>query len=649
MNLNLIVDEEVFFSVAGQQTITQQNGQYLGSDGMTWQNPSDQFTQRLLNFDQVSLPGYNNSVVTLALGQGNYTSTGGTLPLAAGSPPIPMVVTSTQAGGGPASAYPLFNTSSIYSAANLDNDPINKYSVNAIAGLGLPTLYSANLKAAWVQFLTARHGGSGYLFGFGNGAVGQNVAIASRNIIPGYNGVAGAAAAGAVPGPLPAERPFHSLSYPDIDFTIMRPAALPPGVTVAANGTATFYTVPNANPVPGTPACTLYGTALPAAGLATPWQNPYTYSLPNLDLAAPVPLWNTFVGDPGVRNYLLYSGYPSATLELLPANLPAGWTMNSPTPYLGYPGTPTPAPPSPTPPTPPSAVAPTLGTPGSVWPVYPPPIPVRRLFQAPDAYNNASNLVTPAAGGTALSLPTIEPAGTAPAVTSVSPSNASETGDPTINMVSVFYGTPNPPALPVPTGIIVPVPAPGAIPPIFYTNTANNATYAGVLTNSVVNLYWPISFTSASATAPSGGAAAATMISMAAPVTAAAVPLPAGVGSNVYYGFGGTAANPDNRQHPLWRIEQLHHLMNLTTTRTHQYAVWITIGFFEIKRQGDLAMFASNPQLAFDVLGPEIGAANGKTTRYRGFYLVDRLQLTGFNPAASSGFRAAVTYRNRIQ
>ena len=28
------------------------------------------------------------------------------------------------------------------------------------------------LKAAWVQFLTLRHGGSGYLFGFGNGSRG---------------------------------------------------------------------------------------------------------------------------------------------------------------------------------------------------------------------------------------------------------------------------------------------------------------------------------------------------------------------------------------------------------------------------------------------------------------------------------------------
>ena len=613
LNLNLIVDEEVFFSVAGQQTLTQQNGQYTGADSTTGatpaQNPSDQFTQRLLNFDQVTLPSSTYSlsgVLTALLSPGNYTATGGTLPLAAGTPPIPMVVTSTQYGGGPASAYPLFNTSSIYSAANLDNDPINNYAINTIAALGLPTQYTANLKAAWVQFLTARHGGSGYMFGYGTGAVGQNVANS------GFNGVAG--------GTLPAERPFHSLSYPDIDFTIMRPAALPPGVTVSSTGTATYYTVPNANPNPAAPACTLYGTAAGGGG-----------HVPVAESCDIRPCQPRHHQCPALEHVL---GRPRCEKLLALLRLPRTGS---------YPGSPTPAPASPSPPNPPNAVAPPAGT---IWPVYPPPIPLRRLFQVPDAYNNASNLVTPA-NGTTLLLPTIEPAATATVAASVSPSNASETGDPTINLVSVFATT-------AATGITVPVPAAGALPPITYTNSSTTpTTYSGVLTNSVVNLYWPTSFATASATAPSGTAAAATMIITSGTTPTLATPptvsLPPGVGSNVYYGFGGTATNPDNRQHPLWRIEQLHHLMNLTTTRTHQYAVWITIGFFEIKRQGDLAMFAFNPQLAFDIMGPEIGAANGKSTRYRGFYLVDRLQLTGFNPQSTSNFRAAVTYRNRIQ
>jgi hypothetical protein len=76
----------------------------------------------------------------------------------------------------------------------------------------------------------------------------------------------------------------------------------------------------------------------------------------------------------------------------------------------------------------------------------------------------------------------------------------------------------------------------------------------------------------------------------------------------------------------------LQKAMNLTTVRTHQYAVWITIGFFEVKRQGDLQMAGAGAgtaaaTLAFDILGPEIGASTGQTTRYRGFFLVAELDL----------------------
>ena len=41
---------------------------------------------------------------------------------------------------------------------------------------------------------------------------------------------------------IPAERPFHSLSYPDINYTLMRPAALPPSAYTnpVANTAATF-------------------------------------------------------------------------------------------------------------------------------------------------------------------------------------------------------------------------------------------------------------------------------------------------------------------------------------------------------------------------------------------------------------------------
>jgi hypothetical protein len=512
LNLNLIIDEEVFFSVAGAQIIAQQNGQGTGiaaggGGTLTPQTPFDQFNQQLLNFDQIP-----------ALTAGNYTVGGATLalPLPAGSSPVPMVVTSILANGAPASAYP------IASPGYLAADPVFNFLNGSTPAPGVTEavapVYSNAIKAAWAQFLSLRHGGSGYIFGFGNGAVGQNVAVTGANGTPGGTGI-------------PAERPFHALSYPDIDYTVMRPAALPPST----------YTTPALN-VTVTP--TTLGTTYPT-----------TY----------------YTNDPGVRNPLLYWGYPTSFA-----------------PGFGYN---------------------TVG--GTVTPVVlPPPIPARRLFQPPDAYN--PNPATPPGTGVAAA------------------SNASEAGDPYLNNLTLI---PNPP-----TGIAAgtpPTPAPGALTPILSTTYLSTAPAANVVTtNSAVNLYWP-------------GANAATSYDAAGATTTIA--LPAGV-KNPYLGANLGGATPDAKQHPYWRSEQLQRFMNLTTVRTHQYAVWITVGFFEVKRQGDIGMLTSgNPQLAFDILGAEIGAVTGQMTRFRGFFLVDRLKLPGFDPRNTGSFRSAVVYRKVIQ
>ena len=102
---------------------------------------------------------------------------------------------------------------------------------------------------------------------------------------------------------------------------------------------------------------------------------------------------------------------------------------------------------------------------------------------------------------------------------------------------------------------------------------------------------------------------------------------------------GTTPPTYDMKQHPYFRTEMLQKAMNLTTVRTHQYAVWITVGFFEVTRQGTFSWPASaTPWLAFDTFGPEIGASTGQTTRYRGFF-GRPAQLTGFDdpdPTAAS-------------
>jgi len=117
-------------------------------------------------------------------------------------------------------------------------------------------------------------------------------------------------------------------------------------------------------------------------------------------------------------------------------------------------------------------------------------------------------------------------------------------------------------------------------------------------------------------------------------------------GNTIPAGTGGSPpAIPDRREHPVFRTEWLQKVMNLTTVRTHQYAVWVTVGFFEVNAQG-------NPQASPpvpDTIGPELGAADGHNVRYRSFFLLDRTRAAGYNPQDPGDFRDVITYRRRIE
>ena len=110
-----------------------------------------------------------------------------------------------------------------------------------------------------------------------------------------------------------------------------------------------------------------------------------------------------------------------------------------------------------------------------------------------------------------------------------------------------------------------------------------------------------------------------------------------------------TSPVPDQRDHPYFRTEWLQKVANLTTPRTHQFAVWITVGFFEVTFQGNPALAGSNPAKAYDLFGLELGKLEGKNIRYRSFFLLDRTKATGFNPTQPGDFRNVVVYRQLIE
>ncbi len=105
----------------------------------------------------------------------------------------------------------------------------------------------------------------------------------------------------------------------------------------------------------------------------------------------------------------------------------------------------------------------------------------------------------------------------------------------------------------------------------------------------------------------------------------------------------------DNRKHPYFRTEMMSKVMNLSTVRTHQYAVWVTVGFFEVLRPGNKQMATIDPTRVPDILGAELGLSAGTNVRYRAFAIIDRSLATGFNPSDPGDFRDVITYRRRIE
>ncbi len=105
----------------------------------------------------------------------------------------------------------------------------------------------------------------------------------------------------------------------------------------------------------------------------------------------------------------------------------------------------------------------------------------------------------------------------------------------------------------------------------------------------------------------------------------------------------------DLRKHPYYRTEMLQKVMNLTTTRTHQFAVWVTVGYFEVVQEGNPQLAGIDPTSAYDLLGPERGSADGTAVRQRAFFVIDRTKANGFNPSDSGDFHELITFSRRIE
>jgi len=90
----------------------------------------------------------------------------------------------------------------------------------------------------------------------------------------------------------------------------------------------------------------------------------------------------------------------------------------------------------------------------------------------------------------------------------------------------------------------------------------------------------------------------------------------------------------DPNRNPYFAYQRLSRVSNLVTTRSNVYAVWITVGYFEVSPANPVPPLPPAQYRALYPdgywLGRELGSDTGEIRRHRAFYLIDRSIPVGF-------------------
>ncbi|HUE74031.1 MAG TPA: hypothetical protein VMP01_24335 [Pirellulaceae bacterium] len=114
----------------------------------------------------------------------------------------------------------------------------------------------------------------------------------------------------------------------------------------------------------------------------------------------------------------------------------------------------------------------------------------------------------------------------------------------------------------------------------------------------------------------------------------------------------GMQAHEDVGRNPYFRFQGLQKVANMVTTRSNVYAVWITVGYFEVEENrpaagGAIVVDAAHPDGYR--LGQEIGADSGGIKRHRSFFIIDRSIPVAYEPGKRHNTDKAVLLRRYIE
>jgi hypothetical protein len=100
----------------------------------------------------------------------------------------------------------------------------------------------------------------------------------------------------------------------------------------------------------------------------------------------------------------------------------------------------------------------------------------------------------------------------------------------------------------------------------------------------------------------------------------------------------------DYDRNPYFRYESLTRLGNIVTTRSNVFAVWITVGYFEVTPG---AVDLGHPDGYR--LGQELGSDTGDIKRHRAFFILDRTIPVGFERGKDLNVDKAILLRRYIE
>jgi hypothetical protein len=108
--------------------------------------------------------------------------------------------------------------------------------------------------------------------------------------------------------------------------------------------------------------------------------------------------------------------------------------------------------------------------------------------------------------------------------------------------------------------------------------------------------------------------------------------------------IGVNSGHNNTERNPYFRYKGYQKIGNVFSTTSNVFAVWMTVGYFEVDT---VPPSAAHPD-GF-VLGQEVGADAGEVTRHRSFYIIDRSVPVGFIPGQKLNTDDCILLRRQIE